>query len=238
MDVSKSTHDNPLDLSKEDLETLFEKSFLEPEKQASKYPPKQGLNDSLFDSQTEKLKPTGGSKGAKSSLRMKYEAETEIIKKTHGDLETIRRQLGLSKRKMSQLLLVDPSAWTRWTNEDGEAPPHVYRALQWFLILQDKHPEMRSSLWLSSVATPQISEKELTNIRKSLFLELKKDWEESIKPPSQQTLRKDNPTSQGTSLKTDYSSMRREQVLEQKLRWTKGLCVALGTLVLYFIVSR
>lgn len=238
MDATETTHENPLGLSKDDLETLFEKSFSESEKQAPKSPPKQLLNEGLSDSRSENSKPTKALKGTKSSLRMKYEAETEIIKKTHGNLEAIRRQLGLSKRKMSQLLLVDPSAWTRWTNEGGEAPPHVYRALQWYLILQDKHPEMRTSLWLNAVATPQVSEKELMNIRKSLFLDLKKDWDESLKQPAFQALVNKKTAPQNSSLKTDYSSMRREQVLEQKLRWTKGLCLALGTIVLYFIVSR
>jgi len=238
MDSIESARENPIGLSKDDLETLFEKSFLESEKQDSQYPPEQGLNDSLSDSRSEKLKPRKLFKGVKSSLRIKYEAETDIIKRTHGNLEAIRRQLGLSKRKMSQLLLVDPSAWTRWTNEGGEAPPHIYRALQWFLILQDKHPELQSRLWLQSVATPQVSEKELAIIRKSLFQELKHDWEENIKQVELQAFAHRKKESQSPSLKTEYSTMRREQVLEQKLRWTKGLCLALGMLVLYFIVSR
>ncbi len=238
MDATENTRENPLGLSKDDLETLFEKSFIESDKEASKYPPKPGLNESFSDSRSENFKPTKTLKGTKSSLRMKYEAETEIIKKTHGDLEAIRRHLGLSKRKMSQLLLVDPSAWTRWTSEGGEAPPHIYRALEWYLIMQDKHPEMRPHLWLNAVASPQLSEKELMNIRKSLFQDLKKDWEESLKQSTRQESVKIKQSPQSTSIKTDYSNMRREQVLEQKLRWTIGLCLALAMITLYFIVSR
>jgi len=74
----------------------------------------------------------------RSSLRMTYESEVRIFKSQHGDLENIRKRLGLSRRKMCQLLMVDPSAWTRWTKGGSEAPPHVYRALEWFLALNQK----------------------------------------------------------------------------------------------------
>lgn len=180
----KHTRD-PLSLSKEDLETLFESTFeqvsSEPIKKKQKDTPKtpyfEGSKPQDFsrtkkitaDSKIEKLKPLDADSRPKSSLRVKYETEVESIKSSSGDLESIRRKLGLSKRKMAQLLLVDPSAWTRWTAKKGEAPPHIYRALQWYLLLQDKHPEYRSSLWLNSVATPQISGHELENIKKTLI---------------------------------------------------------------------
>lgn len=77
-----------------------------------------------------------------SSLRMRYQAEAAIIQKKLGNLEDIRAELGLSKRKMAQLLLVDPSAWTRWTrNSPDGAPPHIFRSLQWYMALIEKHPE-------------------------------------------------------------------------------------------------
>lgn len=77
---------------------------------------------------------------AKSPHRMHYEAQVEVIRKQLGDLEKIRENLGLSQRKISQLLMVDPSAWTRWTKKGESAPPHIYRALQWYMILQEKLP--------------------------------------------------------------------------------------------------
>ncbi len=78
---------------------------------------------------------------AKSSVRMHYEAQVEVIRRQIGDLEKIRENLGLSRRKICQLLMVDPSAWTRWTKDDeNPPPPHIYRALQWFMILQEKLP--------------------------------------------------------------------------------------------------
>jgi transcriptional regulator with XRE-family HTH domain len=70
---------------------------------------------------------------AKTSLRLKYEAETMVLKREIGGLEEIRMKLGFSRRKISQLLLVDPSAWTRWTSGEADAPPHIYRALKWYL---------------------------------------------------------------------------------------------------------
>ncbi len=88
---------------------------------------------------------------ARSSLRQRYEAEARVIEKRLGGLESVRETLGLSQRKMAQLLLVDPSAWTRWTGGDT-APPHVWRALAWYLALQDKYPALDAAFWLQGVA--------------------------------------------------------------------------------------
>lgn len=84
--------------------------------------------------------PLSSKKGAKSALKIQYEAEKKVIVDKIGDLESIRNELGLSKRKMAQLLMVDPSAWTRWTREEGNAPHSVYRSLQWYLALIEKEP--------------------------------------------------------------------------------------------------
>lgn len=92
---------------------------------------------------------------SKSSLRIRYEAETEVIRRKLGSLETIRGQLGISQRKMCQLLLVDPSAWSRWVREDEDAPPHIYRMLQWYLALQEKYPALDVNFWLSTVTRAQ-----------------------------------------------------------------------------------
>jgi hypothetical protein len=79
----------------------------------------------------------------KSSNRMRYDAEVQFLIRQNGTLETVRQRLGLSKRKICQLLLVDPSAWTRWTSPQGSAPPHIYRALDWYLAMMEKDPEYR-----------------------------------------------------------------------------------------------
>lgn len=89
----------------------------------------------------------------RSSLRQRYEAEAKVIERRIGGLEKARESLGLSQRKMAQLLLVDPSAWTRWTQNEGSgAPPHVWRALAWYLALQDKYPALDAAFWLQGVA--------------------------------------------------------------------------------------
>lgn len=95
---------------------------------------------------------------SKSSIRIRYEAEVEILRRKIGGLEDVREQLGLSQRKICQLLLVDPSAWTRWTRADGKAPPHIYRALQWYLALNDKYPALDVSFWLSAAPRSQESQ--------------------------------------------------------------------------------
>ena len=89
---------------------------------------------------------------ARSSLRQRYEAEARVIERRIGGLEKAREMLGLSQRKMAQLLLVDPSAWTRWTQGSQGAPPHVWRALAWYLALQDKYPALDAAFWLQGVA--------------------------------------------------------------------------------------
>lgn len=39
---------------------------------------------------------------------------------------------------MCQLLLVDPSAWSRWMRDETKVPPHIFRALEWYLALHHK----------------------------------------------------------------------------------------------------
>lgn len=77
---------------------------------------------------------------ARSPHRLHYEAQVEVIQKQIGNLEEIREKLGLSQRKICQLLMVDPSAWTRWSKKGERTPPHIFRALQWYMILQEKLP--------------------------------------------------------------------------------------------------
>lgn len=77
---------------------------------------------------------------SKTSLRLRYEAEVRVIRRQLGSLEQVREELGLSRRKMCQLLMVDPSAWTRWMKDESRVPPHIWRSLQWYMALIDKTP--------------------------------------------------------------------------------------------------
>ena len=92
---------------------------------------------------------------AKTSHRMHYEAQVEVIKKQVGDLETIRATLGLTQRKIAQLLMVDPSAWTRWTRKRDQVPPHIYRSLQWYLSLNEKIPGLTPQYFIGRDSAPQ-----------------------------------------------------------------------------------
>ncbi|WP_231839114.1 hypothetical protein [Bdellovibrio bacteriovorus] len=91
---------------------------------------------------------------SKTSLRMNYEAQVAVIQRQIGNLEQIRGDLGLSQRKISQLLMVDPSSWTRWVKQGDEAPPHIWRALQWYLALREKIPGLTPNYFLGS--SPQV----------------------------------------------------------------------------------
>lgn len=114
---------------------------------------------------------------SKTSTRIFYEAQVSVIKKQLGNLEKIRRDLGLSQRKICQLLMVDPSAWTRWNRDKEEAPPHIWRSLQWYMTLQEKIPGLTPQYFIGK--DPQIlHEKALLKIseekthRESLEIEI------------------------------------------------------------------
>ncbi len=85
---------------------------------------------------------------AKTATRLKYEAQVNVIVNQIGDLEKIRADLGLSQRKIAQLLLIDPSSWSRWTKKGDSTPPHIYRALQWYMVLQEKVPGLNAAYFL------------------------------------------------------------------------------------------
>lgn len=76
----------------------------------------------------------------KTQLRNFYENQVQLIKDQFGDIDKIRQDLGLSQRQMAQLLMVDPSTWTRWSKQKSGIPPHIYRALQWLMIIKDQVP--------------------------------------------------------------------------------------------------
>lgn len=69
----------------------------------------------------------------KTQQRIRQEAQLEVLRKKHGSLEDIRRELGFSQKQMGELLLVDASAWSRWIKPGEDAPAHIYQALGWYL---------------------------------------------------------------------------------------------------------
>lgn len=72
--------------------------------------------------------------------RIKYESESLYIRTKIGGLNGVQKTLGLSQRKICQLLLVDPSCWSRWQKDEARVPPSVWKTLEWYLILREKHP--------------------------------------------------------------------------------------------------
>ena len=125
----------------------------------------------VYDSDVEHHKVIDRSK---TSLRMNYEAQVAVIKKQIGDLEAIRVDLGLTQRKMAQLLLVDPSTWTRWVKGGDNVPPHIWRALHWYLTLKEKVPGLTPQFFLTN-----LQESSHQDTRKALELE-RSERKESI----------------------------------------------------------
>lgn len=131
---------------------------------------------------------------AQSSLRIKYSAETQLIVNKWGRLEDIRKTLGLSQRKMCQLLLVDPSAWSRWTKNphSDEAPPHIFRALSWYLLLLDKSPELSPYVFLQTVARPGLPETEIRKLTERITDDVRESFRAELN-----TLKKHNRIQRG-----------------------------------------
>ena len=114
---------------------------------------------------------------SKTALRLKYEAEVKVIRDQIGSIEAVRNQLGLSQRKMCQLLMVDPSTWTRWIKDESRVPPHIYRALQWYLQLIDKRPEWHPQNSFQPIVRgliPGLSNKELQGLKEDISDSMKK----------------------------------------------------------------
>lgn len=154
---------------------------------------------------------------AKTSIRMKYEAQVQVIKKQAGDLEDIRIKLNLSQRQICQLLLVDPSAWTRWTKHPNEdAPPHIYRALQWYMTLNEKIPGLTPHFFIEK--DPKI------------FKEMEREQAESRFQYQQQFVQ----IHEALEKQNEYFQIQSQNIsqkLEKKLMITQAIMV-LGFLVL------
>jgi hypothetical protein len=103
---------------------------------------------SLSDFQKFKLKVKDGIKS--ENLNTEYRSIIDLIKLNLGSLEDIRKNLALSRRQICKLLLVDPSAWTRWTKPNQDAPPHIYQALNWYSQLVERSPDIHAPLHLES----------------------------------------------------------------------------------------
>ncbi len=109
--------------------------------------------------------PTPDSDRPKSAQRLRYEAEISLFKRRFGNLEETRKKLALSRRRMCQLLLVDPSAWTRWTRDEAKVPPHIYRALEWYLLLEERYPEVARLMAYQAARSGDAAEDETLKLR-------------------------------------------------------------------------
>lgn len=114
-----------------------------------------------FVERSEKSSPQKG--GSQTSLRMRYLAEAEILKRELGGLEGLRMRLQISRRKLCQILLVDPSAWTRWARDESKIPPHIWKMLS----LLEEHPQSIRNHQLQQLVASQ--EKQLQSTRHQLW---------------------------------------------------------------------
>lgn len=59
--------------------------------------------------------------------------------------------------------MVDPSAWTRWTQEKSDAPPHVYKTLS---LLIEKLQNSQVAVFKQRETRPEFieNEKEIINV--------------------------------------------------------------------------
>lgn len=81
---------------------------------------------------------------ATRSLNQQYYSEKENIIKEFGTLEDMRLKLGLTKSQAAKLLLVKPATWSRWEKNNEKAPPHIFQAMKWYMLLAEAKPEIRT----------------------------------------------------------------------------------------------
>lgn len=190
--------------------------------------PKDSTKDLNVDLNPEYDSKEGGFR-SKSSLRMVYEAQSQVIQRQIGDLEMVREKLGLNARKICQLLLVDPSAWNRWTRPGSSAPPHIWRALQWYMIVQEKLPGLTPQFFIERVVTRVESKAKSVDDSKSQL------WAESLGAQTHQ-LNEDmgylRMQSQNLLLQiedqTQLLKTQAQQIQRLKLALVVGLCLCFG----------
>lgn len=163
------------------------------------------------------------SRGAKSAARIRAESQVEVLKRRLGTLEQIRAELGLSRRQISQLLLVDPSAWSRWTAPGNDAPPLVYRALAWYLAVEDKYPALDVSFWLQALpAKAHLEEIEWERLR-ARVLELE---QETARLREAQALRESAKDTKDANEQPDGSAANRSKKRSRKRGASSEVSVA------------
>lgn len=111
-----------------------------------------------------------------TSRRLQYQAELDVIKRKIGTISDIRKELRISSRQLAMLLLVDPSSLSRWQRNDQDAPPYIYRALQWYLALIEKHPEWHPYNRFQNLRSDMTGE-----IKSSLRQELNRELDQKMK---------------------------------------------------------
>lgn len=145
---------------------------------------------------------------SKTSLRMHYEAQVSVIQKQIGNLDEIRGNLGLSQRKMAQLLLVDPSSWTRWTKHGDEAPPHIWRSLQWYLALKEKIPGLTPQYFINT--SPQV-------LHQKALKELDLERQERIENMENVTQKLQNLLQERDGLKGELGQLKKDLNFHKKM---------------------
>lgn len=163
---------------------------------------------------------------SKTSLRMHYEAQVQVIQNQIGNLEEIRGSLGLSQRKMAQLLLVDPSTWTRWTKNGDEAPPHIWRALQWYSALREKIPGLTPQYFIGS--NPQA-------LHQKALRELDMERQERQQNLNVLALKLDHLSSERDSLRDEVLRMKKDlKFYRNTIIFTLSLGISWGILFMFW----
>lgn len=155
----------------------------------------------------------------KLNLREQYELERDRLVHEFGGLEDMRMTIGLNRRRLCRLLLVDPSAWTRWCR-DG-APPHIYRALAWLIELRNLRPSVVQPNDLSSrIDVVQASTQEkLKDIERQMEqLERKLTLTQVVYSRAQQFPQRPKPSRRKRKAKSIRKPHRKKQKLSAKKR--------------------
>tara|TARA_Y100000780_G_scaffold232398_1_gene263490 strand:- start:13437 stop:14189 length:753 start_codon:yes stop_codon:yes gene_type:complete len=169
----------------------IEKDFAEknPHKNESKYAPKSPVfdanlkqkNNDFKETDSDSLKSSENSKSPKSSRKMQMDSKAKSIEKRIGHIESLRINLGMNKKELSDLLMVDPSAMNRWCKGESNAPGYIYQALEWYLMATEKHPLLGKSLWIkNSDLVNSLKEEDLELIAKKIGVKTAQSSEQTF----------------------------------------------------------
>lgn len=115
----------------------------------------------------------------KAGRLRQYQEGASAVAQSLGGIEGVQKALNLSLRELAQLLWVDVSSLHRWKNQPETSPPLLWKALEWYFLLVEKHPSLYPSFWLRRDTTLEVWEQIKPHMDQWFQERLRQLWPES-----------------------------------------------------------